>query len=181
MRIYKTGISRAIYSGIAFGLGDAISYFIPHLLLRDRNHHLWLPAHLFRPRSRQSPSLRHLQQYDDAIFRALTLFLHHNSNGNASATVANLPLDSHEKLGTRRLATPFPTRFSDLSFTYPSRNQKTLSSIALTIAPGTSTALVGPLPRFRKIDSGLHPTRPLSTRYSSPSPSSPSLILLNSN
>ncbi len=28
-RIYKTGVSRAIYSAIAFGLGDVISYFIP--------------------------------------------------------------------------------------------------------------------------------------------------------
>jgi ATP-binding cassette subfamily B (MDR/TAP) protein 1 len=134
-RTYKTGVSRAIYSGIAFGLGDAISYFIPATIFYYGTVIIIsgsLPVSL-------GLEVVNLHLLGICNSTMMLSFVPQLSSSITTATemlrLANLPLDSDENLGTRRLATPFPIRFSDLSFRYPSRNQKALSSITLAIAP----------------------------------------------
>ncbi len=78
--------------------------------------------------------------WKEYLRRTSILFLHHNSNGNAPPSQTT---DRRARKPMRSLATPVPLRFYNFSFIYPSRNQKTLLSITLTIALDISTALDG--------------------------------------
>jgi ATP-binding cassette subfamily B (MDR/TAP) protein 1 len=144
-RTYKTGVSRAPYSGAAFGLGEAISFFITATIfyygtvITTRGA---LPVSALL-------AVVNLLLFGLANSMSILSLIPQLSSSRVTATrmlyLANLPLHSHESLGTHRLSTPFPIHFNNLSFTYPSRPQQpTLSSITLTLTPGSRTALVGP-------------------------------------
>jgi ATP-binding cassette, subfamily B (MDR/TAP), member 1 len=144
-RTYKTGLSRALYSGVAFGLGDAISFFITATIF------YYGTVITTRGALPVSAVLKvvNLLLFGLANSMSILSLIPQLSSSRATAThmlyLANLPLHSHESLGTHRLATPFPIHFNNLSFTYPSRpRQRTLSSITLTLTLGSRTALVGP-------------------------------------
>lgn len=58
--------------------------------------------------------------------------------------LANLPKDSHERLGDTRIVTVGDIVFEDLRFSYPSRPEQTvLKNITLRLRPGATTAIVG--------------------------------------
>ncbi|KAE9366947.1 P-loop containing nucleoside triphosphate hydrolase protein [Stipitochalara longipes BDJ] len=139
---YKTGISRALYCGAAFGLGDAISYFITAIIFY---YGAVIITQGILPVSAVLETVS-LLIFGISNSMAILSLVPQLSSSRASAThilkLTNLPL--YESLGTHRLATPFPIYFNNLSFTYPSRPHRVLSSVTLTIHPGSCTALVGP-------------------------------------
>lgn len=146
------GIKRAAYCGFFFGASDSTINFVTALVF-------WYGAKV-------------AQQGDFSVKSILTVFsmlLFSTANANAiiayipqissSADTASrllrlshLPLHkSHEHSGTIKLnpsdpaTLSRPITFTNLTFTYPSRGPSApaLSTLNLTIQPGTSTALVG--------------------------------------
>lgn len=143
---YKTGISRAMYTGSLYGASDAVNFFITALVFYYGTVLITSGSHSV-----------------DSIIQVVNILLFGISNASnmlsmvpqisSSCTTAtamlrltNLPLDpSHETRGTRRLATPLPIEMTSLSFTYPKQSPaKTLSQVSLRIIAGTCTAIVGP-------------------------------------
>ena len=144
-RTYKTGLSRALYSGAAFGIGEAISFFITATIFY---YGTVITTRGVLPVSAVL-AVVNLLLFGLANSMSILSLIPQLSSSRVTVTrmiyLANLPLHSHEFLGTHRLATPFPIHFNNLSFTYPSRpHQPTLSSFTLTLTPGSRTALVGP-------------------------------------
>lgn len=143
---YKIGMSRAAYSGILFGLGDAISYFVIATIF-------YYGTTLVSGGELSVTST--IEVINLLIFglantmSMMSLVPQINSSRTTAARMiylANLPQRaSHETTGNRRLDTPFPIVFNELSFSYPGRRAtKTLSHITMTITAGSCTALVGP-------------------------------------
>ena len=144
---YKTGLSRALYTGLIYGVPDATQFFITALIFYYGTILITTGSHSV-----------------DSIIQAVNLLLFGISNASSmldmmpqisssrtTATsmlrLANLPIDSsHETGGMRRLATPLPIEMTNLSFTHPGQphGTKTLSEISLRINAGTCTAIVGP-------------------------------------
>jgi ATP-binding cassette, subfamily B (MDR/TAP), member 1 len=138
-------MSRAIYTGIVFGLGEAISFLIMASIFYygtviTTGGSLTVSGVL---------EVVNLLLFGIGNSMALLSVIPQLSSSRTTATLilklVNLPLQSYESMGVQRLATPFPIHFDDLNFTYPSRpRQRTLTSIHLTINSGTCTAIVGP-------------------------------------
>jgi ATP-binding cassette subfamily B (MDR/TAP) protein 1 len=143
---YSTGISRAAYSGTLFGVGDSISYFVIATIF-------YYGTTLVSSGKLGVTST--IEVINLLIFglantmSMMSLVPQINSSRTTAARMiylANLPQRaSHETTGTRRLTTPFPIVFRELSFSYSNKTSiKTLSNITMTITAGSCTALVGP-------------------------------------
>lgn len=145
-KAWTTGIHRAVYSGIMFGISDSLSFFIVAVMFRYAS---------VITSSGQLSLLQMLQVISILLFgisNAVSLF-NIMPQINSSRTIgtqmlylAQLPRDeTHETTGTKRIATPFPVIFKELSFTYPNRTEdKTLDNINLQIEAGSCIAIVGP-------------------------------------
>ncbi len=145
-KTYKTGISRATYSGLLFGLTDTLSYFITATIFYYGTVIIT---------SGELPVSSILEVVNLLLFgiaNAVSMlnFVPQINTSRTTAThmlyLANLPLrESHENTRQKRLASPFPIVLNNLSLTYSSRpNAQALSSINLTLKAGSCTALVGP-------------------------------------
>jgi ABC-type multidrug transport system fused ATPase/permease subunit len=142
---WKTGIRRGLYTGIMFGVIDSLSFF--------------MVATIFRYASVASTSgelslLNMVQVINLLLFgisnavSLLNIVPQINSSrttGTQMLYLAQLPTyGSHETTGTKRIPTPFPVVFKDLSFTYPNRSEgRTLDHINFKIEAGSCTAIVG--------------------------------------
>lgn len=146
LETYRTGRSRAIYSGLVFGLTDSASLFITALVF------YYATVIIIRGENNVSNIIQvvNLLLFGIANSAAMIAMVPQINSSRTTAThmlyLANLPYqNSHETLGKKRLSTPFPIKLTNLSFTYPSRrSNKCLNKINLTIDAGTCTALVGP-------------------------------------
>ncbi|RDL31099.1 Bile salt export pump [Venustampulla echinocandica] len=144
--ICKTGLSRAIYSGLLYGLTDGVSIFVTALVFYYG-----------------AVTITNGEQTVARVIQVVNLLLFSIANANAMISIvpqinssrttathmlylANLPYGrSHESCGTKRILTPFPVQFNNLSFTYPNRSSvEALSKVSFTIAAGSCTAIVGP-------------------------------------
>jgi ATP-binding cassette subfamily B (MDR/TAP) protein 1 len=142
---FKIGLSRAAYSGLMYGVSDAMSYFITATIF------YYGTTIITEGELKVSSVLEvvNLLLFGIANCMVMVAMVPQLNSSRITATqmlhLANLPgQTSHETLGTKRLATPFPIMFNNLSFTYPGRtNNTTLSNITLTINAGTCTAIVG--------------------------------------
>ncbi|TVY40590.1 Alpha-factor-transporting ATPase, partial [Lachnellula subtilissima] len=146
LETYKTGRSRAVYSGLLYGLTNSASLFITALVF------YYGTVLIIRG---ENDVERIIQVVNLLLFgignsTAMISMVPQINSSRTTAThmlyLANLPLqNSHESQGRRRIPTLFPIQFNDLSFAYSTaRDSKTLSNINLTLNAGTCTALVGP-------------------------------------
>lgn len=144
--LYKVGRIRANYSGLLWGLTDAMSFFITATIF-------YYATVLITKREISIATA--LQTVNLLLFgisnstNMLAMIPQINSS-RVTAThmleLANLDSSSsHENKGTERLSTIFPVKFNRLSFTYPARFEtRTISSFSLSLNPNSTTALVGP-------------------------------------
>ncbi|ESZ90092.1 hypothetical protein SBOR_9525 [Sclerotinia borealis F-4128] len=144
--LYKIGRIRANYSGMLWGLTDAVTFFITATI--------FYYATVLITKNEISVATA-LQTVNLLLFgisnstNMLAMIPQINSS-RVTAThmleLANLDSSSsHENKGTERLSSIFPIKFDRLSFTYPARPEtRTLSSISISISPNSTTALVGP-------------------------------------
>ena len=172
---YRIGLCRAAYTGLLFGLTDSVSFFITALIF-------YYGAKIISSGQGSVNSIievMNLLLFGIANATNLLSMVPQISSSRATATqmlyLANLPLRaSHKAQGTTRIPTPFPIKLTNLSFTYPSNvpHKKTLSTIDLTITPGSCTAIVGPSgsgkSTLASILLGLYP--PDASRPGSPAP-----------
>ena len=143
---FRVGKIRAAISGCMFGLTDSLSYFIVSLLF------YYGAVTIQSGTVTVTTVLTVINILLITSINAIGMFamIPQLNSSRTTATqvlhLANLPLsESHESQGTRRLASPFPIKFNNLSFTYPSRpHVKTLDNISLEITPSSCTAIVGP-------------------------------------
>lgn len=144
--VYKVGLIRANYSGLLWGLTDAVSFFITATIF------YYATTLIAKREITVSTALQTVNLLMFGISNSthqLAMIPQINSS-RVTAThmleLANLDSSSsHENRGTERLESIFPIKFNRLSFTYPTRpDTRTLSSISLSINPNTTTALVGP-------------------------------------
>lgn len=143
---FNIGQTRAAISGCMFGLTDSLSYFIVSLLF------YYGAVTVESGDATVTTVLTVINILLITSINAIGMFamIPQLNSSRTTATqvlhLANLPLnESHESQGTRRLATPFPIKFNNLSFTYPSRpHVKTLDNVSLEITQGSCTAIVGP-------------------------------------
>ncbi|RDW73324.1 hypothetical protein BP6252_07231 [Coleophoma cylindrospora] len=142
---YRVGKSRAIYSGILYGLSDSVSLFIVALIFYYgtviiTNGDITVGVCL---------QVVNLLLFGIANSGSLLSMIPQISSSRTTAAnilyLANLPYKaSHEAQGTVRLASPFPITMDSLSFTYPNRPEsRTLNKINLTLQSGSCTAIVG--------------------------------------
>lgn len=145
---YKIGLRRATYSGLLFGLSDTVGYSITALVfyygtIIIRGGEISV-ATFFQ--------LSNILLFGIANAGSMIAVVPQINTSRTTATqmlyLAHLALRSPEELkalGQRRVSTPFPIQFNDLSFTHPSTpDTKTLSNISLKIDAGSFIALVGP-------------------------------------
>lgn len=142
---YQIGKRRAIFSAPFFGLNDASTFFVTALVM----YYGAVVA------GNGTATI-------DKVVLVITLLLFASSS--AAASTASIPQiasskataariirlsrlpesSSFESMGAVRLINPFPIRFQNLSFSYPSRpSAKIISNLNLKIEAGTSTAIVG--------------------------------------
>ncbi|KAF7893244.1 uncharacterized protein EAF02_000782 [Botrytis sinoallii] len=143
--LYKVGRVRANYSGLLWGLTDAMSFFITATIF-------YYATVLITKREISIATA--LQTVNLLLFgisnstNMLAMIPQINSS-RVTAThmleLANLDSSSsHENKGNERLSTIFPIKFNRLSFTYPARPEtRTISSFSLSLNPNSTTALVG--------------------------------------
>jgi ATP-binding cassette subfamily B (MDR/TAP) protein 1 len=172
---YNVGSFRALYSGLLFGITDAVSYFVTALIfyygtviISDGSHTLGSIIEvvnlLLFGISNSSSMLSMVPQINSSRTTATQML-----------RLASLPLgDSYETHGTTRLSTPFPIQMNNLSFTHPmQQNYKTLDRISLRIEAGSFTAIVGPSgsgkTTIASILLGLYPPDTPFNRFSPPS------------
>lgn len=172
-RTYKTGLCRGIFSGIVFGLGDAISFLITATVFYYgtviiTSGSLSVAAVL---------EVVNLLLFGIGNSMAILALIPQLSSSLTTATLmlklVNLPLQFNASLGFQRLATPLPVKFNNLNFTYPTNpHQRALSSITLTIKPGTCTAIVGSSgsgkSTLTSLILGLYPPDPVSLHHPAP-------------
>lgn len=144
-KAWETGIHRAVYSGIMFGISDSLSFFIVATMFRYAS---------VITSSGQLSLLQMLQVISILLFgisNAVSLFNimpqinSSRTTGTQMLYLVQLPRNiSHETTGTKRIATPFPVLFKEVSFMYPNRTEgKTLDNINLEIEAGSCIAIVG--------------------------------------
>ncbi|TAQ91114.1 hypothetical protein B7494_g532 [Chlorociboria aeruginascens] len=144
--IYLTGLSRATYSGLLYGLTDSASFFVTALifyygavLISSGQHSVGTVIQIVN-----------LLLFGIANSTALLALIPQINSSRTTATymlyLVKLPYRaSHEAHGKTRLATPLPIKFTSLSFTYLSRPHiRTLSDITLNLKANSCTAVVGP-------------------------------------
>jgi ATP-binding cassette subfamily B (MDR/TAP) protein 1 len=141
----KTGISRAVYSGLLYGLTDSLTFFIIALVFYYGTVLICSGSHSLG----NVIEVVNLLLFGISNATAMLSMVPQITSSRTTAThmlrLANLPLHtSHETQGDIRVPTPLPIRMNNLSFTHPSQPFiKTLDRISLEIKPGTCTAIVG--------------------------------------
>ncbi|RAL63287.1 hypothetical protein DID88_004363 [Monilinia fructigena] len=144
--LYKVGRTRANYSGMLWGLTDAMTFFTTATIF------YYATVLITKNEISVSTALQTVNLLLFGISNSTNLLAMvpqiNSSRVTASHMLELANLDSsssHENKGTERLSSIFPIKFNHLSFTYPARPEiRTLSSISLSIAPNSTTALVGP-------------------------------------
>ncbi|KUJ18851.1 P-loop containing nucleoside triphosphate hydrolase protein [Mollisia scopiformis] len=142
---YKIGMSRAIYTGAFFGLGDTMSYLLTASVF-------YYGAVIITSGQLDVTTVLqvvNLLMFGIANAMAMLMLVPQLSSSRTAATymlhLANLPLhNTPETMGKKRLKSPFPIAFSNLSFTYPLQRKPILQNISLNFQPGTCTGIVGP-------------------------------------
>jgi ATP-binding cassette subfamily B (MDR/TAP) protein 1 len=169
---YKVGKTRAAVSGCMFGVTDSLIYYIVALVFY---YGAVIVSSGDATVTRVFVVVNLLTLGTGNAIGMFAMIPQLNSSRTTATQVlrlANLPVnESHESQGTRRLADPFPIKFNNLSFTYPSRPHiKTLDNISLSITPGSCTAIVGPSGSGKSTVAslllGLYPPDPLPGLYS---------------
>lgn len=141
----KVGLRRAAYSGFFFGLSESGILFVTALIF-------YCGAVLVSTGAYTTETI--LTVFTMLLFsisqaKNIIAFVPQINSGRDIATrllrLAFLPYrSSHEDAGHIRLSDPGPITFKNITFTYPTRpTVPVLSSLNLTIQPGTTTALVG--------------------------------------
>ncbi|KAG4031336.1 hypothetical protein MFRU_009g01230 [Monilinia fructicola] len=144
--LYKVGRTRANYSGMLWGLTDAMTFFTTATIF------YYATVLITKNEISVSTALQTVNLLLFGISNSTNLLamVPQINSSRVTAThmleLANLDSSSsHENKGTERLSSIFPVKFNNLSFTYPARPEtRTLSSISLSIVPNSTTALVGP-------------------------------------
>ncbi|MDI1490958.1 MAG: ATP-dependent permease [Ramalina farinacea] len=143
----KTGLYRASFSGLFFGLSDSAIIFITALIY-------WVGARLASSNPDDLPNILtvlSLLLFGISSVQNLIAYIPQRSSSLATATsllrLANLPSHEHTRRHHRR--TPprqaHPITFTNISFAYPTRPTiPTLSNVSLTLQSGIATAIVGP-------------------------------------
>lgn len=140
-----TGLKRSAYSGFFFGLSDSGIVFVTALIF-------WYGATLVSSHAYSTQDI--LTVFTMLLFsianaNAIVAYIPQINSSRSTATrllrLAHLPYKaSHEHTGQIRIHRPGTITFNNVTFTYPSRPTiPILSSLNLTLMPGTSTALVG--------------------------------------
>lgn len=152
-RAFKVGLRRSAYSGFFFGLSESgilfatalIFYYGAVLASSTGAHHTATDTIL---------TVFTMLLFSMSQVNNIVAFIPQMASSRDTATrllrlARHLPYrSSHEHTGHVRLRDLGPIAFTNLSFTYPTRRPPapppTLSSVTLTLQPGTTTALVGP-------------------------------------
>ncbi|KAH8669513.1 P-loop containing nucleoside triphosphate hydrolase protein [Tricladium varicosporioides] len=143
---YRAGVSRAMYSGLLFGLVETISMFTTSLVFyyggvmitKGENtvtHVLQVVNLLLFGIANSAAIIALIPQVESSRTTAIHMLY-----------LATLPYPtSHEYQEGTRLETLFPIEFKDCNFTYPSRpGKRSLKGVSLKIKEGICTAIVGP-------------------------------------
>lgn len=141
----KVGLKRSIYSGFFFGLSESGILFVTALIF-------YYGAVLASAGANTTETI--LTVFTMLLFSIsqannIIAFVPQINSSRDTATrllrLAHLPYkSSHEHTGHIRLSHPGPITFENISFAYPTRPTfPVLSSLTLTLQPGTATALVG--------------------------------------
>lgn len=144
-KAFKVGLKRSVYSGFFFGLSESGILFVTALIF-------YYGAVLLFTGSYTTETI--LTVFTMLLFsmsqaNSIIAFVPQINSSRDTATrllrLAFLPYkSSHEDTGHIRLSRPGPITFKNTSFAYPTRPTfPVLSSLNLTIEPGTITALVG--------------------------------------
>ena len=139
----RTGMQRALYTGLFYGLSDSSGTFTEALVF-------YVGARL----AKDGVSVPKIIQVFLMLIMTITnissilSFIPQMSSSRDTASrllhLSNLPQDSHEQEGNILVPSIGDIQFTDLAFSYPSRpNQTILRHINLQIKAGTSTAIVG--------------------------------------
>ncbi|MCJ1322561.1 hypothetical protein MMC15_007910 [Xylographa vitiligo] len=142
----KTGLRRAAYSGLFFGISDASTIFITALIFFYGS--LLAASQEFT--AQDVLTVFSMLLFSIANVNAIVAFIPQINSSRSTATrllrLTSLPAASHEHIGSLHLTQlPGPICFRSLSFTYPLRPlAPVLSSVTLSLQLQRSTALVGP-------------------------------------
>lgn len=141
---YRLGLRRATRSGFFFGLYQSMVYFITALifyyatrLLRDTNisvgEVLRVVNLLIFSIGTAAAMLSNIPQIAAVKVTAMQMLYY-----------ANLPWNTEPKhRSTTNVLTPFPVEMKRLAFSYPTRDQRVLRNVSLTIQAGEFVAIVG--------------------------------------
>jgi ATP-binding cassette subfamily B (MDR/TAP) protein 1 len=141
---FKIGRSRAIWACGFFGLGDTISLLLTATVFYYGSV-IITAGQLSVTTCLQVVNLLMFGIAGSVGFLGLVPQL---SSSQSAASyllhLANLSLsETSEVLGKRRLNTPFPVIFNELTFTYPKQFVPVLKGISFTLHPGSCTGIVG--------------------------------------
>ncbi|MCJ1438272.1 hypothetical protein MMC27_007660 [Xylographa pallens] len=142
----KTGLRRAAYSGLFFGISDASTIFVTALIFYYGS--LLTASQEFT--AQDILTVFSMLLFSIANVNAIVAFIPQINSSRSTATrllrLASLPATSHEHTGSLHLTQlPGSISFRALSFTYPLRPlTSVLSSVTLSLQLQRSTALVGP-------------------------------------
>lgn len=137
------GLKRALWSGFFYGLADVSGDFVMALLF-------YSGAVFIRDGASAAKIVQVFVQLIITITNVSTLlnFIPQMSAARDMASrilrLSRLPNDSHENMGTTRIATIGDIVFTNLTFSYPSRpDQVILNNVSMTIPANKCTAIVG--------------------------------------
>jgi ATP-binding cassette, subfamily B (MDR/TAP), member 1 len=167
---YNTGMHRAAYTSIFFGLSDSTNSFVTALIL-------YYGAFIAASGDWSVESILQvitLLLFSSGNANSVIAFIPQISASSVTATemlrLANMPRTaSHESQGTIHLPSPLPIHLNALSFALPTRpSLKILNGVSVSFEPGTCTAIVGPSGSGKSTIASLllglqPPTEPLHT------------------
>ncbi|KAK2782616.1 hypothetical protein FQN52_000826 [Onygenales sp. PD_12] len=142
----QLGLKRACYSGFFFGLSNSSIIFVYTLVF----YYGAVLASSLAYSTKDIIAVFSMLLFSLSNVNAALGFVPQISSSRDTATrvlrLATLPKsDSHEDKGNQRIPHPFPIKFTNVNFTYPSRPKKpVLQNLTLTIPANTCTAIVGP-------------------------------------
>ncbi|MCJ1292429.1 hypothetical protein MMC34_003979 [Xylographa carneopallida] len=142
----KTGLRRAVYSGLFFGISDASTIFVTALIFYYGS--LLTASQEFA--AQDILTVFSMLLFSIANVNAIVAFIPQINSSRSTATrllrLTSLPATSHEHIGSLHLTQLAGSiSFRALSFTYPLRPlTPVLSSVTFSLQLKHSTALVGP-------------------------------------
>lgn len=143
-KVLRVGLRRAAYSGVFYGISDSAIIFVTALLL-------FYGAVLVSSAQFAVPQV--LEVFTLLLFtmsnvNAIVAFIPQIGSSSDTATrllrLANLPVATHESVGTIRIAEIGDIVMEEVSFSYPTRaDQAVLHNFGLKIPAGAAVAIVG--------------------------------------